>query len=303
MGICVSETLFPTWYFQGIEKMKYITISNVLIRGCFTLLIFIFIRTQSHYWMVPLFNGIGAIIGSIVGLRIVFVKHKIRFSFPKIEALLSFTKASVPFFISKLAAAIGAYTNRLIVGSFIGLSELSYLDLAEKLVTVFKMPNSIINTIVYPRLSLSKDIVVAKKVFNIRLLIGAFLTFMLIFLSKYLVVLLGGVALIDAVNVVRLISIMIFITAISYYTGDTLLNSFGYSRIFNYSVILSTILYLLLIFCLWLFNAIDLYNIVYVSIITEAILALSRYYFCVKYKVLSLSVIPVKNVVLRVKNK
>ena len=43
MHFCLSEWLFPIWYFQGIEKMKYITILNIINRTIFTVLIFFLI--------------------------------------------------------------------------------------------------------------------------------------------------------------------------------------------------------------------------------------------------------------------
>ena len=61
-GICINEVLIPVWYFQGMEKMKFITIINVFTRTIFIGLIFLCVKNKSDYLLVPAFNTIGAIL-------------------------------------------------------------------------------------------------------------------------------------------------------------------------------------------------------------------------------------------------
>jgi len=53
-GMLIGQVLFPQWLFQGMERMKYITILNVLAKFIFLVAIFIFIHNKSDYWKVPL---------------------------------------------------------------------------------------------------------------------------------------------------------------------------------------------------------------------------------------------------------
>ena len=50
------------WFFQGIEKMKFVTLINVLAKVIFTVLVFIFIKSESDYLKVPIFNSLGFIV-------------------------------------------------------------------------------------------------------------------------------------------------------------------------------------------------------------------------------------------------
>ena len=45
MWMCVYEVIFPQWYFQGIEQMKYITYITLIIRIIFLGMIFIIIKS------------------------------------------------------------------------------------------------------------------------------------------------------------------------------------------------------------------------------------------------------------------
>ena len=43
-GTVAGQVLFPTWLFQGMERMKYITYLNLISRFCFTILVFVFVK-------------------------------------------------------------------------------------------------------------------------------------------------------------------------------------------------------------------------------------------------------------------
>jgi PST family polysaccharide transporter len=73
-GTVVGHTLFPVWFFQGMERMKYITVLNILAKLVFTVLIFVFIRTQSHYAYVPLFNSLGYLVSGVIGIWMALLK-------------------------------------------------------------------------------------------------------------------------------------------------------------------------------------------------------------------------------------
>ena len=84
-GIVFDNVLFPVWFFQGIENMKYITIRNVVAKLVFTLLIFVFIREQSDYLKVPLINSLGMIVSGIIGAIPVFFSFGLSFRRPRLE--------------------------------------------------------------------------------------------------------------------------------------------------------------------------------------------------------------------------
>ena len=71
----IGQALFPIWYFQGIEDMKYITIINISCKTFFTILTFIFVQSESDFIYAPLFYSLGFLLAGIWSLYIVYTKY------------------------------------------------------------------------------------------------------------------------------------------------------------------------------------------------------------------------------------
>jgi len=78
-GTVVGQVLFPVWFFQGMERMKYITYLNILSKVIFTIAIFVFVQEQSDFYLVPLLTSIGFLVAGIWSLYLVKKEFTISF--------------------------------------------------------------------------------------------------------------------------------------------------------------------------------------------------------------------------------
>ena len=69
-----GHILFPDWFFQAIERMKYITILNLLSKTLFTIAVFVFVREANDYILQPLFVSLGFVVSGIVALYYILGK-------------------------------------------------------------------------------------------------------------------------------------------------------------------------------------------------------------------------------------
>lgn len=179
LGLSIGELLLPIWYFQGVEKMKYLTIINVGSRIVFTVFIFVFVKQKEDYILVPLFNSLGAILGGVYALYVLLAKERIRFSGINICSIKMNFRDSAPMFISSLSSLIYLNVNKLIVGSFLGMSEVSIYDIGEKVMNLLKIPTIVICQSVYPKMS---------RELNIRYMNRVMLTSFFFMLILYMIV-------------------------------------------------------------------------------------------------------------------
>jgi len=115
-------------YQYGIEKMKFITMINVISRLIFAG--FIFVNNPEDFWKVPMFN----LIGGAISMYVIFFK-------PTIKDIQSNISGSFPFFIALISRDSYIRATPVIVGTFIGLKE---VDLADKILSALKSFVSIV---------------------------------------------------------------------------------------------------------------------------------------------------------------
>src|SRR5690606_28255832 len=91
-GMVLGNAAFPLWYFQGIERMKFITIINVLAKLLSVIPFFIFIHQPDDYYQVPIYYSLGYIISGIYSLYLVYYKIGLRFYFVKMSDVFDVLK-------------------------------------------------------------------------------------------------------------------------------------------------------------------------------------------------------------------
>lgn len=220
--ICLNDVFFSQWFFQGIEQMKYITIISVISRLCFVFLILFFVKSESDYLLVPLLGGLGAFINGFVSMYIIFVVKKVKFFFPKKENLLFYFQEALPLFWSRLISKVKDQSNTVFIGSSIGMVEVAYYDLAMKLVNI---ANSFIETItiaIFPKLSHSGNKNVTRKFFMLTFLCALLGYFSFVLFGKYIVFILGGEKMLNAVNLLPLVGLFLLRSS-SFFIGNIVL--------------------------------------------------------------------------------
>lgn len=283
---CLQEILIPVWFFQGLEKMKYITILDIISKIVYLLLIILFINSEKDYLFVPIFRFLGILIAGIFSIYFIFFKDKIKFTVLKIKTLKTYYLESVPFFYSKLSAVINDRTNTLLIGAVIGVTEVAYYDFVSKIVSVINALFGTIIKVLYPHVSHGKNINKIEKIFYTNTLLSLVSYVMICLFSKYIILFIVGEEFLPSQYLFYILGLLIPLVTIGWTLGDLLLAPFGYSEKYSKSSIMSTILYLFLIGLLFMFNKISLISLICVVLLRLIIIDIYRIYFCLKFKLL-----------------
>jgi polysaccharide transporter, PST family len=153
-GTVIGNTLFPLWYFQGTERMKYITILNVIGGIIFAIGIFVFVDGPSDYLLIPLLYSLVSMATGIAGLYIAFRKFNIGFSFQRYADIKQQLKAGWNIFSSSVA--INAYTSTRIfaVGLLTSNTITGYYSIAERIAGIIQtFPLASFSQALFPRLT------------------------------------------------------------------------------------------------------------------------------------------------------
>ena len=152
-GIVFGDVLNPTWLFQGMEKMKYLTLTNFISKITFTILTFFVIKQVSDYPYVCLLTSIGYLFSGIFSTFFAFYIFKIRLLLPKREDYIFQLTEGWYIFVSTLGMNLYRNTNIFILGILTKDSIVGLYSAAEKLVRALQTPVTPVSEALYPYFS------------------------------------------------------------------------------------------------------------------------------------------------------
>jgi len=275
-----NELLFPSWFFQGIEKMKYITFINIGVRLLFVIAIFVFVKDKTDFLIVPILNALGALLSGLIALYVVFVKEKIRFIRQPYLTLRYFFIDSFPLFISSLSVQVYVNINKILVGAFLGMTDVAIYDLGEKITHIIKIPIRMISQATFPKISREKNIAFVNKVMFITVSLISFLYMFLYFNSERIVLLLSGEENIQAVQILRILSFSAIISCFNLFLGGNRLVPFGYKKLYVKNAILNVLFFISGFIFLWVFSLINIYSLSYLYLMSEIFVFALNFYKC-----------------------
>jgi len=152
-GMVIGEVLFPIWFFQGIEKMRYIAILNIIAKLFFLLAIIVLVKSKEDAYLVPLFNSLGFIIVGMVSLFYMHREFNVRFVWQPYPILRRYFIMGWHIFLSKLAVTLYSSSNIFILGVFTNHLLVGYYAVAYKVISALVSLGDIVNQVIFPYLS------------------------------------------------------------------------------------------------------------------------------------------------------
>ena len=148
-----GHLFFPEWLFQGLEKMKYITIFNVVAKLLFTLLVFVFIRDKSDYLLHPLLIAGGYTVVGICAMYMVLRKWHIKFERPNNSVIFQTIKNSADVFVNQIFPNLYNAFSVLLLGAYGGNVANGILDAGSKIVNACQQFFRVISRTFFPYFS------------------------------------------------------------------------------------------------------------------------------------------------------
>lgn len=285
-GMVLGNVLFPVWFFQGMERMKYITSLNITAKLIFTTSIFIFIRKMQDYIYVPLISSLGSIIAGVLSLWIVYKNFKVNFTLPDFKGIKYQLKEGWHIFISTVAISLYTTSNTFILGLFTNNTIVGYYSAAEKIIKASYGLLTPVSQTAYPYISKLVTESKQKALNFIRKLaklvgIGTFTlsSFLFIFATPIVNIVLGPQYQ-QSIVVLRILAFLPFIIGLSNILGIQTMLTFNLKRTFSRILISAGLLNVTLALILS-----PLYQHIGVSIavlVTEMFVTLSMFFYLEK---------------------
>jgi polysaccharide transporter, PST family len=282
-GIIIGQVLFPIWFFQGMEKMKYITYLNLFAKSIFTFFIFIFVQSKNDYYIVPLLNSIGFITAGILSLILIKKEFCVKYKLQKTSTLIYYLKEANLIFISNIAVSLYSVSTTFILGFFTNNTSVGYFSAATKIIQAFKGLMIPVSQSIYPfitsKISVSKEngFKFIKKVFNYVFIFTAIISLFIFFSADLLVDILLGKNYTESIFILKIMAVLPFLIGLSNIFGVQTMVTFGRKKHFTLILIRGSLLSLILSFSL-----VPIYHSVGSAIsvvITESFITISMFIY------------------------
>ena len=249
-GLVVGNLLFPVWFFQGVERMRYISILRIVSSLIYTALIFLAVRGPGDYLYVPLINSAGFIAVGLYSQRIVMREFGVKFMIPSPSDIREQLLEGWHLFISTLAISLYTTSNRFILGLLVSSATLGYYAVAEDITRALQGIVSPISQAIYPYFSRIQkdDRERAKYELRKMLIFMGVLTFglsvALVFLAPLIVGILAGPSYGESIPLLQILVFIIFAVGVNNILGVQGLVSFGYKEKFTRIVIFAGVVHI-----------------------------------------------------------
>lgn len=246
LTLILGNTFTPVWLFQGMEKMRYMTIVNVLGKSLFLVLVFVMIRRPEDYVLLPLLDGLGYVAAGLASMWIARRQFGMRWGWPSWREMWEQLRSGAAVFGSTLGMTLYRKSNIFILEFIVGKEALGIYTAAEKIITGFQGLISPISQALFPHLGRSfkgrplrenlRSLVKVSR-FMVPLLGAGVLG--VVFLSDFLIALLCGPEFSDAKPLLRVMSPVLLLGGMNYILGIVGLVNLDRSRTFLFSVVLA----------------------------------------------------------------
>ena len=237
-GMVIGQTLFPIWFFQGMERMKYITYLNILAKSIFTVAIFIFIQKQSDYYLVPVLTSLGFIIAGVWSLYLIKKEFKVKFKLQSVEILQVYLIDGWHVFISNISISLYTSTNTFILGLLTNNIVVGYYSAFEKIIRAITFLYTPIYQVFFPYVTKKYEInkIYAHKII-MKLLIVSFVSSIVLFslisyFSDLIVSILLGNKYLIYISTFHILSLLIIVLPSAYVIFNLAFLMMKYDKIF-----------------------------------------------------------------------
>lgn len=235
-----GHILCPDWFFQAMEKMKYITILNVIAKIVFTIAVFLFIKSESDYFLQPLFISLGYLMSGFIAGYIILKKMKIRIVRVSFKAIFITIKKSTDVFINALVPNLYNSFSVVLMGFWGGPVANGKFDAGSKFPSVLMQIVNIISRTFFP--FLSRKIEHHKKFVIINVTITSVFSIILFFLAPLLIHLFFTPQFDDAIIVTQILCVSLPFYALSNAYGVNYLILIGKEHLLRNITVISSII-------------------------------------------------------------
>lgn len=277
------ESLSPTWFFLGLEKMEFIGIINAVSKTLLICLLYFTVEDGGNVEHVMKVFVLSASLSTVALYIFVYLSKQVIWIKPSMDEIIQVLKSGWPAFLSQFSPTLYSSSAVFVLGIHSTTYSVGVFSAATKFINIFISLGFIISSVAYPLLARNFDYF---KKFKYLMLIAAFIAPLLIFsIAPVLIPVVLEEASNQVVMVVQFLAPMVLFIYIRILFGQNFLMLQGFDRIYGNIILFSCLSSFLL--SLLLIPQFQLYGAVSIMLIASSLMAIisTAYYFKYQLKI------------------
>ncbi|MFN4026040.1 MAG: oligosaccharide flippase family protein [Flavobacterium sp.] len=149
--ILVGQLINPTWFLQGVENFKWITVLNITSKIIYVTGIFLFIQRPENYILNNLFWGLGMIIANSIVFFYLFKKHHFSFNATNWQEVKKYLRDNFSIFFSQIFNALQMYFPIVLVSYFGNNTMAGQYKIIDQIIVIFRTYIILFFNFIFPR--------------------------------------------------------------------------------------------------------------------------------------------------------
>lgn len=252
----VGAVFTPVWFFQGVEEISALTVTNIISKTSAIPLVILLVNGPSDVDLAILVQGVVYLLAASISMLLVYRTGYISAAKISFYSTLNQLKDSLPLFISTIAISLYTMSTPIIIKLVNNSYEVGLYSGADKLRGALIGIFLVVGSALYPRINnlfatdkvkmydLLRKVILAKLIFSIIVIFIVFL------FSPLLVNVILGPEFIRSADVLKVMSIQFFTVLMSVAMANYLLLPFGFRKEYMLLPIFTCILHCVLCYYL-----------------------------------------------------
>lgn len=151
LSVLIGQFLNPTWFLQGIENVKWITLLNIVSKCIYLVGIFLTIKKESDYIYVNLWWGLGMIVSNFLVFIWIIKKHQLSFLLVNKDEVFKHIRNDFSMFSSQIFVSLQLYAPVVLISYFGNNLMAGQYRIVEQIIVIFKTYIFLFFNYVFPR--------------------------------------------------------------------------------------------------------------------------------------------------------
>lgn len=187
LSVLVGQFINPTWFLQGIENVKWITILNIISKSIYLIAIYNTINKEYDYVYVNLWWGIGMIVSSLLFFIMLLKKYKFSFSNLNKEDVFKHIQNDFSMFSSQIFVSLQMYAPVVLISFFGNNFMAGQFRIVEQIIVVFKTYILLFFNYIFPKVCYLLEVDTKKAIRNWKLYNGFNFVFVMLGMTLFFI--------------------------------------------------------------------------------------------------------------------